>query len=146
MRSVIRSVAMNSVKRDVPLNNRSQPSQWLTLKGDTSITQVSFPRRAAKRPSPSTSVNPSLTAPSPALMMDMVSSKNLDLCLLAICSCVLSLLCHQPAGISAPHAAHFPASGANSAATPVRVDFLIKAGLVTTRQQEHDIEQDDDLA
>lgn len=105
--------------------------------------EVRYPSRAT----PPTSITASsTTVPSTALMVDMMSSKNLDLCLLAICSCVLSLLCHQPAGISAPQAAHFPTSGTSPAATPVRVDFLIKAGLVTTRQQEPEVEQDDDLA
>lgn len=158
MRSVMRSVTMNSEKRNVPLKHRLREPKRHSQRshrnlshrnprtGDSRNAEASLSRFAAKRSFPLSSITPSSTAPSPALMMDMMSSKNLDLFLLAICSCVLSLLCHQPAGVSTPQAAHFPSSAARSAATPVRVDFLIKAGLMTTRQEDPEVEQDDDLA
>jgi hypothetical protein len=62
------------------------------------------------------------------------SGKNLDFCLLAVCSCVLSLLCHQTI-TSLP----FTLTATNSSTAPTapltnfsRVDLMIKAGLFTT--------------
>ena len=71
-----------------------------------------------------------------------VSSRGLDMCLLAVCSCALSLMCHQTSGLL-----NMPSVNASSATTssaPAQVDFMVKAGLVTTRDkaagQEHEEE------
>jgi hypothetical protein len=58
------------------------------------------------------------------------SGKNLDLCLLAVCSCVLTLLCHQTSVNTA-------SSGAiRTAPTTASIDFAVKAGLFTTSKSE----------
>jgi hypothetical protein len=65
------------------------------------------------------------------------SGKNLDFCLLAVCSCVLSLLCHQTITSlpSTPTIASGSAATSVPAATPSRIDLVIKAGLFTTSSQ-----------
>jgi hypothetical protein len=65
------------------------------------------------------------------------SGKNLDFCLLAVCSCVLSLLCHQTLNSlpSTPTIASGSAATSVPAATPFRLDLVIKAGLFTTSSQ-----------
>jgi hypothetical protein len=60
------------------------------------------------------------------------SGRNLDFCLLALCSCLLTLLCqHTPSHVSSP---------SGSVRTPVpttfNIDFAIKAGLFTSSQSE----------
>lgn len=73
----------------------------------------------------------------PYLLLWFRSGKNLDLCLLALCSCILSLLCHQTVS-SLPSS---PTLTGNS--TPItspvaglsRIDLAIKAGLFTTSSQ-----------
>ncbi|MEO1521112.1 MAG: hypothetical protein AAFU78_10075 [Cyanobacteria bacterium J06633_2] len=69
--------------------------------------------------------------------MTQPSSRTLDFCLLAICSCALSLLCHQP--IANPVAtASSSMPGSMQTATPVSIDFLVKAGLLTTQKDDDD--------
>lgn len=65
------------------------------------------------------------------------SGKNLDFCLLAVCSCVLSLLCHQTITSlpSTPTIASGSAATTVPVATPSRIDLVIKAGLFTTSSQ-----------
>ncbi|MGK7887879.1 MAG: hypothetical protein AB4042_00995 [Leptolyngbyaceae cyanobacterium] len=63
-----------------------------------------------------------------------LSSRGLDMCLLAVCSCALSLMCHQTSGLInltsvSSSTAMSPASGGAA-----QVDFVVKAGLVTSRQ------------
>ncbi|MEM7773705.1 MAG: hypothetical protein AAGA75_19530 [Cyanobacteria bacterium P01_E01_bin.6] len=72
---------------------------------------------------------------------DQPSSRMIDLCLLAICSCALSLLCHQPMSTTAATAS-VPTSGTTPIATPVSIDFLIKAGLLTTQKEEEELLQE----
>ncbi len=79
-----------------------------------------------------------------AAIDDRISGRTLDLCLLAVCSCALSLLCHQPAHISNMQSGLFSTPGSTSTGTPVRVDFLIKAGIVTSQKQELEIAKDDE--
>jgi hypothetical protein len=59
------------------------------------------------------------------------SGRNLDFCLLAFCSCVLTLLCHQTSVHN---------SSSSSVRTPnptnISIDFTIKAGLFTSSQSE----------
>ncbi|MGF1495429.1 MAG: hypothetical protein ACFB8W_01210 [Elainellaceae cyanobacterium] len=63
-----------------------------------------------------------------------LSGRSLDMCLLAICSCVLSLVVHQSTGML-----NLPTLSASSATpttstTPAQIDFLIKAGLRISSQ------------
>ncbi len=59
------------------------------------------------------------------------SGRNLDFCLLAVCSCVLSLLCHQAplhlttANPTAPTSAPSPTFSA--------IDYALKTGLFTSK-------------
>lgn len=69
-----------------------------------------------------------------------VSGRNLDFCLLAICSCVLAVLCHQ----SVPAAIGSTASPITTATSPAQLDFTIKAGLFTTTQQQEAQAEDED--
>lgn len=72
----------------------------------------------------------------PYLIHWLRSGKNLDFCLMAVCSCVLTLLCHQAVvSLSSPSAVSSP-SGLTSApiANLSRIDLAIKAGLFTTSQ------------
>jgi hypothetical protein len=63
------------------------------------------------------------------------STRNLDFCLLALCSCLLAVLCHQVVVIPGNSAA--AGSIASSAATTrsAQLDFLLKAGLFTGKGQ-----------
>ncbi|MBW4466846.1 MAG: hypothetical protein KME07_15590 [Pegethrix bostrychoides GSE-TBD4-15B] len=75
-------------------------------------------------------------APVPAQWL----GRNLDFCLLAFCSCVLAVLCHQ--SIILPSAQ----AGSGSQMTVSRVsasqlDFLLKAGLFTSAKSQSDLEE-----
>lgn len=77
--------------------------------------------------------------------LDWMSGRNIDLCLLAVCSCVLSLMCHQGVGVMS--ATSTSSSSMNTASTtPAQVDFLVKAGLLTTNRQELEVQESDDQA
>ncbi|MGJ3245762.1 MAG: hypothetical protein ACFE0I_06770 [Elainellaceae cyanobacterium] len=68
------------------------------------------------------------------------SGRNLDFCLLFLCSCLLTLLCHQISGIQSSATAvrgGLPASS-SPLSTLTEIDFLIKAGLQTSRQDSED--------
>ncbi|MBW4516194.1 MAG: hypothetical protein KME11_13350 [Timaviella obliquedivisa GSE-PSE-MK23-08B] len=66
------------------------------------------------------------------------SGRNLDFCLLAVCSCVLTLLCHQTS-ISTS------SSGTvRTVPTTATIDFTLKAGLFTSSKSE-DSEQAPEL-
>lgn len=73
----------------------------------------------------------------PYLLLWLRSGKNLDLCLLALCSCILSLLCHQT--VSSPPSSPTLAGSSAPISSPVaglsRIDLVIKAGLFTTASQ-----------
>lgn len=76
---------------------------------------------------------------------EWMSGRNIDLCLLAVCSCVLSLMCHQGVGVVSATSAS--STGMNTASTtPAQVDFLVKAGLLTSGRQELEIKESDDPA
>lgn len=66
------------------------------------------------------------------------SGRNLDLCLLAVCSCVLTLLCHQTS-VSASSTGTI-----RTAPTTANIDFTIKAGLFASSKSE-DSEQAPEL-
>ncbi len=76
-----------------------------------------------------------------AIATSILSTRNLDLCLLAVCSCALTLLCHQ--------AGNFPASTVTASQSGVQspplsqVDLTIKSGLLTQwNQTEEEQEQE----
>ncbi|MEB3231421.1 MAG: hypothetical protein VKJ64_10455 [Leptolyngbyaceae bacterium] len=77
-----------------------------------------------------------LTAHPPFSMATLqLSSRSLDMCLLAVCSCALSLMCHQTSGlVNLPSVTASTATGSASSGA-AQVDFVVKAGLVTSRQE-----------
>jgi hypothetical protein len=69
-------------------------------------------------------------------------SRNLDFCLLAICSCVLAVLCHQT--IYLPSGQTNTSQAMSSRVPLSQLDFALKAGLFTSSQTRS--EQDEELA
>ncbi|MGB3516796.1 MAG: hypothetical protein WBA43_10080 [Elainellaceae cyanobacterium] len=63
----------------------------------------------------------------------VISHRNLDLCLLAVCSCALTLLCHQAANLSHSSSA---ATQANPSMT--QVEMSLKAGWFAQQKSEED--------
>jgi hypothetical protein len=55
-----------------------------------------------------------------------VSHRNLDLCLLAVCSCALTVLCHQAVSLS--NSTSFSSATARPSATLAQVDVSVKSG------------------
>ncbi len=74
---------------------------------------------------------PTSAAQSPYLVHWLQSGGNLDFCVLALCSCVLTVLCHQTTLSVSPMASATGATPA-SAVQPAQIDFALKAGLFTT--------------
>ena len=74
---------------------------------------------------------PTSAAQSPYLVHWLQSGGNLDFCVLALCSCVLTVLCHQTTLSVSPMASSTGATPA-SAVQPAQIDFALKAGLFTT--------------
>jgi hypothetical protein len=73
------------------------------------------------------------------------SSRNLDFCLLAICSCVLAVLCHQTVYLPTSSASTATPSSAMSSRVPTsQLDYLIKAGLFTSAQSRSDQQDGED--
>ncbi|MGF1512566.1 MAG: hypothetical protein ACFB5Z_02555 [Elainellaceae cyanobacterium] len=66
-----------------------------------------------------------------------LSGRPLDFCLLAVCSCLLSLMCHQTGGVTTQTA------GA-AAASPPQIDFVVKAGLATTARQNTAVTEEEE--
>ncbi|WP_193883552.1 hypothetical protein [Oculatella sp. LEGE 06141] len=72
----------------------------------------------------------------------LVSNRDMDLLLLAFCSCLLTVICHPAANLL-----HSPSSAATSVAAPStsspfsQIDFMIKSGLLTASQQEEKLEE-----
>ncbi len=123
--------------RGTPLK-RSQLAKYYNSKG------LSRSPRSVNRP-----VHPlAIAQPSPLggdRPSDWMSGRNIDLCLLAVCSCVLSLMCHQGVGVVSTTSAS--STGMNTASTsPAQVDFLVKAGLLTSGRQKLAVQESDDEA
>lgn len=102
----------------------------------------------ADKPSPSSVLVKAMHTPqatiasAPTVTHWLGSGKNLDFCMLAVCSCVLAILCHQTV--------HLPisTSSASQLATssrvfPSQLDFIIKAGLFTSSNSQS--EQDEEI-
>ena len=64
------------------------------------------------------------------------------MCLLAVCSCALSLMCHQTSGLLNMPSVSASATTAPTSSAPAQVDFMVKAGLVTTRDKTTEQEED----
>ncbi len=80
-----------------------------------------------------------ITAATPASFPHpWLSGRNLDLCLLAVCSCVLAVLCHQTMPLSINSNISTPSALSTSSTSPNQLDFTVKAGLFTTSQQKDD--------
>jgi hypothetical protein len=58
------------------------------------------------------------------------SGRNLDFCLLAVCSCVLTLLCHQTSVSTSS------TGTIRTTPTTANIDFTLKAGLFTSSKSE----------
>lgn len=74
------------------------------------------------------------------------SSRNLDICSLAVCSCVLTVLCHQTTVPLSSSIAVTNTGVATSApiARISEIDFTIKAGLFARSTQANDSVQADE--
>ncbi len=74
----------------------------------------------------------------------MQSSRNLDFCLLAICSCLLAVLCHQTVYLPNSSSTASAASGSamSSRVPPSQLDYLFKVGLFTSAQSRSEQEED----
>lgn len=75
-----------------------------------------------------------------AAATERLSGRQIDFCVLALCSCALTLMCHQALNLG-----YSPSGSASSVNAPsVRVltqlDFNIKSGLVATQEQEKALE------
>ncbi|MGB3616472.1 MAG: hypothetical protein WBA10_21960 [Elainellaceae cyanobacterium] len=66
-----------------------------------------------------------------------ISGRPLDFCLLAVCSCLLSLMCHQTGGVASQ-------TVRAATATPPQIDFVIKAGLATAPRQGTEVSEEED--
>ncbi|MGF1535740.1 MAG: hypothetical protein ACFB4J_04505 [Elainellaceae cyanobacterium] len=64
-----------------------------------------------------------------------LTGRPLDFCLLALCSCLLSVMCHQTGSVASQ-------SPTASTTTPPQIDFVVKAGLATAPRL--DIERAED--
>ena len=64
--------------------------------------------------------------------------RNLDFYLLAFCSCVLAVLCHQSFILPSAQTSSGSQMAMSSRVSPSQLDFLIKAGLFTSAQSKSD--------
>lgn len=77
-------------------------------------------------------------SPSAPSLNPWLSGRNLDFCLLAVCSCVLAVLCHQSLPLPASSSMSSPSALSTSPTSPGQIDFTVKAGLFTTSHQKDD--------
>lgn len=117
----------------------SKQSNGLSDNGLSNSGSIAFEHPSATlsprcRPSSQPRLHPSTF---PYLLLWLRSGKNLDLCLLAFCSCILSLLCHQTVSSlpSSPTLASSSAPISSPMAGLSKIDLTIKAGLFTTASQ-----------
>ncbi|WP_416674341.1 hypothetical protein [Egbenema bharatensis] len=106
----------------------------------SAIPSAFEPRAAELVPQPP--AHPSGAATQLYLIQWLRSGRNLDFCLLAICSCILTLLCHH-----APTSLHTSSTlGGSVNSTPIanlsRIDFTIKAGLFSRFSESEESEQE----
>lgn len=73
--------------------------------------------------------------------MQWVRGRNLDFCLLAFCSCVLAILCHQAVHLPSSQSASTSTLTTSSRVFPSQLDFLLKAGLFTSSQRSEGEEE-----
>jgi hypothetical protein len=77
-------------------------------------------------------------AETPYLLHWLQSGGNLDFVVLALCSCILTVLCHQTTVVSP---GLVESSAPASAVQPATIDFAIKAGLFTTSSKSQDADK-----
>jgi hypothetical protein len=106
------------------LTGTGQPNQQSELSLDFALTGQMIMRTVQSRQQQPSDF--ALTYPAAWLQ----SGKNLDLCLLAVCSCVLTLLCHQTS------ISHTSSGAIRTAPTTASIDFAVKAGLFTSSKSE----------
>jgi hypothetical protein len=119
-------------KQFLDYDDRPEPAPLLNLS-----PRLSSPSLVLRQPADSRAI--AVSAETPYLVHWLQSGGNLDFVVLALCSCILTVLCHQTTVLPA-NAAVDPSPA--SAVQPVSVDFAIKAGLFTTAAQSQDIEKE----
>ncbi|NJO78598.1 MAG: hypothetical protein HC827_08750 [Cyanobacteria bacterium RM1_2_2] len=77
-----------------------------------------------------------------SLPVQWVRGKNLDFCLLAFCSCILAILCHQAVHLPSSQSASTSTLAASSRVVPSQLDFMLKAGLFTSSNQRSEGEEE----
>jgi hypothetical protein len=68
--------------------------------------------------------------------------RNLDFYLLAFCSCVLAVLCHQSVLLPSAQTGSGSQMAMSSRVLPSQLDFLLKAGLFTSAQSQSEPEEE----
>lgn len=76
-----------------------------------------------------------------AVMTERLSGRQIDFCVLALCSCALTLMCHQAISLGYAPSGNSSALRSPSAGALTQLDFNIKSGLVITRE-ESSVEED----
>jgi hypothetical protein len=90
--------------------------------------------------SPKSAQSESVVLAVPYLLHWLRSGRNLDFCLLALCSCILTLLCHQTAVLpSSASAKATPSALATSSARSSELDFFLKAALFSTSPKKEGV-------
>ncbi|NJL21597.1 MAG: hypothetical protein HC895_13530 [Leptolyngbyaceae cyanobacterium SM1_3_5] len=72
----------------------------------------------------------------------LVSSKHLDLVLLACCSCLLTVMCHSTANLL-PQSATSAAIGSSPAASAGQTNFYVRSALLSAYQSKGKSESKD---
>jgi hypothetical protein len=66
--------------------------------------------------------------------------RNLDFCLLAVCSCILAILCHQT--LPLPSSTSVASQLTTSRVFPSQLDFIVKAGLFTSSHAQSEADEE----
>lgn len=122
----------SQVKRHGSAVSFAQPSVGVTALATVPVTATAT---LAKSPY----VVPS-TYSAPAVQW--MRGKNLDFCLLAVCSCVLAILCHQTVHLPFSQSAPASSLASSSRVWPSQLDFMLKAGLFTSSHQRSEGEEE----
>ncbi|MBD1848639.1 hypothetical protein [Leptolyngbya sp. FACHB-711] len=111
---------------DRPNEEPTREPMTISTRNQLPLASCAVPVAHASRHSPK-----AITAALPWLH----STRNLDFCLLALCSCLLAVLCHQV--VVMPGSGTAASSIVSSTATTrsAQLDFLFKAGLFTGKEQ-----------
>lgn len=91
---------------------------------------------AARRQSQIARRGTSVPQSSPPVLGWLYSTRNLDFCLLALCSCLMAILCHQVVVIPGSSTAAGSMASSASMSRSAQLNFLFKAGLFTGKSQQ----------